>query len=107
MKSVHFFKHFYISFNDDENNHTQQTNNRTPTSISGADPGFLERGRLYIFKGAGVRFAEFISFFLNISVKMGYHVIFKNGGGGGVRSTSTSLFYRLTLFILANSKQVL
>ena len=33
--------------------------------ISGADPGFLVRGA-HMYKGVGVRFADFISFFLNI-----------------------------------------
>ena len=31
----------------------------------GADPGFLERGFI-LYKGVVVRFADFISFFLNI-----------------------------------------
>ena len=34
--------------------------------VSVADPGFLERGFIYIIKGGGVHFADFISFFLNI-----------------------------------------
>ena len=34
--------------------------------IMQVDPGFLERGFIYIYKGVGVRFANFISFFLNI-----------------------------------------
>ena len=33
-------------------------------SGSGTDPGFLEG--VHIYKGVGVRFADFISFFLNI-----------------------------------------
>ena len=33
--------------------------------FKGADPGFLERGFICI-KGVGLRFADFISFFLNI-----------------------------------------
>ena len=38
---------------------------KTPNSFAGADPGFLEWGFICI-KGWGVRFADFISFFLNI-----------------------------------------
>ena len=33
--------------------------------LPGADPEFLERG-VHMYKGVGVRFADFISFFLNI-----------------------------------------
>ena len=34
--------------------------------LSGAHPGFLEKGFRFIMEGEGVRFADFISFFLNI-----------------------------------------
>ena len=33
---------------------------------SGADPGFLERGFIYIYIWCGGQFSDFISFFLNI-----------------------------------------
>ena len=38
-------------------------------SGAGADPGFLERG-VHMYKGVGVRFADFISFFLQYPMKM-------------------------------------
>ena len=49
--------------------------------ITGADPGFLERG--FMGKRCGIRFI-----FLKYPMKMKYkslyfHGIFKNGGGGG------------------------
>ena len=61
-------------------------------SGSGADPGFLEAGFRCVEEG--VRFADFISFFLNILMKMKqlglsetklfhFHGIFKNWGQGG------------------------
>ena len=52
---------------------------------------------VFFWGGGGVRFAEFISFFLNISIKIKeygltetklfhFHIIFKNGcGEGGVQ----------------------
>ena len=39
---------------------------RVAAVFSGADLGFLERGFICIYKGVGVRFAVFLSFFLNI-----------------------------------------
>ena len=36
---------------------------------SGADPGFLERGLIYLYKGVGVLFADIISLSLNIPCK--------------------------------------
>ena len=39
----------------------------TLTNIAGADPGFVEKD---FYKGVGVRFADFISFFLKYSMKM-------------------------------------
>ena len=38
--------------------------------IAGTDPGFLEMGFIYIYRGVGVRFADFISLFLKYLMKM-------------------------------------
>ena len=52
---------------------------------AGADPGFLERGFICT-KGWWTRFANFISFFINISLRPNYFIFIRNiktGGGGG------------------------
>ena len=64
---------------------------------TGTDPGFLERGFIYI-KDVGVRFADVISFFLNIprkwnnlvSLRPNYFIFMgylKTGRGGGFERT--------------------
>ena len=71
------------------------------------EPGFLERG--FICIGAGVRFADSISFFLKHPMKMKsfglietksfhFHKIFKNWGQGGENCT-------LRFFLLASRKR--
>ena len=42
--------------------------NSMSSFCTAADPGFLERG-VHLYKGVMVRFADFISFFLNIPRK--------------------------------------
>ena len=67
------------------------------TVSPGADPGFSERGFIYIYKCMGARFADFISFSLNIPWKwnnfvslrpnyfifLGYLKTWGAGRGGG------------------------
>ena len=72
---------------------TSLSNTLTFWGFAGADPGFIERHRVHMYKSVGVRFAVFISYFLNIQWKWNnlvtetklfhFHRIFKTGGGGG------------------------
>ena len=53
---------------------------------AGADPGILERG--FMFKGVGVRFADFMSFFLSHLIKtelFHFHRIITNMGQRGFK----------------------
>ena len=61
---------------------------------AGTHPGFLEMG--FMYKGVGVRFADFNSFFLNIPwkrnnlVSFHFHRIFFKKKGEGVRANPLS-----------------